>query len=238
MNLSVSLIVFLFKSYFRSYRYFPIFLCYFIGVMMLYSYRPNPVMDSYAISSVFLYFISTWLCSSFLSSMNEVQEQITSLHAGSVRTYLIGRTAMIFLLCTSLSLFAMMYPMVTNMFDQAVTWTQWLTAFAVHIEMSLLGMLIALFFNKTFVKNTSLSISGMLFVLIVTLSMQGVVNSAGSGFSLLFWVLPPAIETFSILMNYDKQSVLKSTITLSVSFAYFVLFFYIYLKLQIKKMYE
>ena len=47
-----SLIHYMLASYTRSYRYFAPMAFMLISVVFIYSYRPNPIMDSYAVTAI------------------------------------------------------------------------------------------------------------------------------------------------------------------------------------------
>ena len=53
-----SLISFLHTCFMRSYRYGPPAFVFLIGIIFVYSVGPNPVMASYAFSTIYLFIIS------------------------------------------------------------------------------------------------------------------------------------------------------------------------------------
>ncbi|MEK3884722.1 hypothetical protein [Paenibacillus sp. PL2-23] len=230
------LITFLLKGYIRSYRYFPPLLFSVISIMMLYSYRPNPVMASYSVSSIIVYFASAWVCYSFLSSIEVTHGQILSIHAGSVRTYLWGKTAAICFCCLIIDLFALLYPVATHMFEETVSAQQLLLALIVHIELSLLGLLLALFFNYHFFKSASFTIASILLVLIVTLAREGIIEEIGESFAVVFWLLPPAYQGMELLNHYPSYPSGLILITLSYPLVYFCMLYYLYMFLWKRRM--
>lgn len=230
------LVNYLLKSYIRSHRYFPAIVFFLLCIMILYSYKPNPVVETYALSAVFLYIISAWICYSFLNSTNRIHGQIISLHAGSIRTYLIGKIVMVCMLCFCLCILAVLYPLATNMFDEPLTLKMWLLALAIHFEISLLGIIIPLFFNRSFIKSGSFSISCILIILVITLAKNGIIETYGSWLIYLFWLMPPAFQMINMFSAFDNYSSLSIFASLFFPILYFMVCVLIYLKLQQKRM--
>ena len=202
----------------------------------MYSYKPNPIMETYALSAVFLYLISAWLCYSFINSTNPIQGQIISLHAGSVRAYLIGKIVMVSVLCCVLCLVAVIYPLATNMFNEPVTLKIGVLALAVHLESSLLGIAIPLFFNRTFIRSGSFAVSCILMILVITLAKGGIVEAFGLWLEYLLWILPPTFQLIDMLSNFEIYSTLEIIAALAIPIVYCFVFFWLYLKLQPKRM--
>lgn len=232
----IHLITYMLKSYSRSYRYFPPLIFCLLGIVLVYSYRPNPIMESYAITSIVIYLISAWFCYSFIHSMDETQGHILILHSGSVRTYLIGQMVTVLICCFLLSLFALFYPITMNMFDETVRVYQLLLALLVHVELALLGILVALFFNKSFYQSARFSIAMIFIVLIITTVKDGVIKDFGAGLAFLFWLLPPASQTFNLLIHVDAYSNARIVASLIHPLVYFVLLFSMFIWLWKKRM--
>lgn len=75
-----SLIAYFLRSYTFSQRYFAPVAGTLIAVLILYSYKPNPVMNSYAASAVMLFVGCAWLGLSFLNHEQAVQRQVAVVH--------------------------------------------------------------------------------------------------------------------------------------------------------------
>ncbi|WP_339248955.1 hypothetical protein [Paenibacillus sp. FSL P2-0136] len=63
-------------SYTVSQRFFGPVAGVIIAVLILYSYKPNPVMSSYSATAVFLFIACAWLGLSFLNHEQAVQKQV------------------------------------------------------------------------------------------------------------------------------------------------------------------
>ncbi|WP_258202462.1 hypothetical protein [Paenibacillus endoradicis] len=111
-----------------------------------------------------------------------------------------------------------------------------LLVLAVHLEISLLGIIIPLFFNSSFIKSGSLSVSCILMILAVTIAKEGIVETLGSWTIYPFWVLPPAFQMINMLSNYENYSAGSIVTVLFVPMLYFSVCIWIYLRLQQKRM--
>ncbi|WP_423479094.1 hypothetical protein [Priestia megaterium] len=77
-----ALIRYHFITYIKSYRYIPPLALYIISLCMNYTYRPNPVLDSFFNTALFLFFLTTWFTMSLFHAEDSSQEVITKLHVG------------------------------------------------------------------------------------------------------------------------------------------------------------
>lgn len=193
-------------------------------------------METYSLSALFLYIVSVWICHSFMSSTNRIHGQIISLHAGSIRTYLVGKIVMVCVFCLCLCVFAVLYPLATNMFNEPITMQFLLLVLAVHLEIALLGIIIPLFFNRSFINSGSFAISCILVILVVTIAKDGIVETFGSWLVYPFWILPPAFQMINMLSNFEEYSSLSIFSTLFYPMLYFSVCVCIYLRLQPKRM--
>jgi hypothetical protein len=197
------LAAYLLAVFLRSHRYFPPLLVFLIGLMLLYAARPNPVMGSYAASSVLVYFVSAWFGAGFCGAIGEAQEHIAAVHAGSVRKYLAGKTMAVITCGWLISLAAVVYPVAAGSFDEPVRAGDWLTALLAHVELSLLGGLAALLLSQPIIRKGSLAAASLLLVLMLSVVRNAVLSEIGGGFELLFVLLPPAAPLVDRLINPD-----------------------------------
>lgn len=75
------LIGYFLHSYTVSQRFFGPVAGVIIAVLILYSYKPNPVMSSYSATAVFLFIACAWLGLSFLNHEQAVQKQVVIVQA-------------------------------------------------------------------------------------------------------------------------------------------------------------
>lgn len=106
------------RSYSVSQRYFGPVAGIIIAVLILYSYKPNPVMNSYSATAVFLFVASAWLGLSFLNHEQAVQRQVVIVQLRSARRYSLGAILTLALFTLLLALAIVMYPVVAGSFNE------------------------------------------------------------------------------------------------------------------------
>jgi len=204
--------------------------------MLLYTARPNPVMGSYAASSVLLYVVSAWIGTGFCGAIGEAQEHIAAVHTGSVRKYLIGKTMAVFACGLLLSLAALIYPVAAGSFDERVRAGEWLTALLAHVELAVLGGLAALILSQPVIRKGSLSAAMLLLVLILSIAHDGILKEIGGGFAPLFIPLPPVAPVVDRLINPDADLSMQNAAVWIWPLVYGGVLYVLYLRLAEKKM--
>ncbi len=170
-----ALIRYHFITYIKSYRYIPPLALYIISLCMNYTYRPNPVLDSFFNTALFPLF-SNHLVYDVAVSRGRFQSR--SYYKTSCRgkrtKYFMSKLITCVLLFTFLSAVSIAYPVLLDMFEVDISTKQMVFGFIIHWTFSLLGMSIGLVFTRDVVREGSLSWFGPLFILIVTLAAAGV----------------------------------------------------------------
>lgn len=164
-------------DYIRSYRYFASYLIYVVIVPILYTYKPNPVLSSYAISSAILFVVAAWLGFGYVRNEDETQEQVTYLHVQSPIFYYISKIMFLWLVSFPLALYAIVYPIVFQMFDRPVTAGDLLTALSSHAGLGLLGIAVALLLHPRLIAKTSTAVSYLFLIMIVSLAQKGIMDA-------------------------------------------------------------
>jgi hypothetical protein len=234
--MNAGLVWYLVYGYLRSYRYFPPLLVFLIGLMLLYANRPNPVMESYAASSVLVYFVSAWIGAGFHGAVGDAQEHIAAVHAGSVRAYLAGKTLAVFACGLVLDLAALVYPVAAGSFDAPVRAGEWLTALLAHIELSALGGALGLLLSHPIVQKGTHATAALLLVLILSIVRDGILAEIGEGFAPLFVLLPPAATLVDGMMNPDMATGMRSAAVWAWPLAYGGALCWLYARLAERKM--
>lgn len=114
-----SLIAYMLRSYTRSQRYFGPLAGIVIAVQILYSYKPNPVMNSYAATAVMLFISCAWMGLSFLNHEHPVHRQIAVVHLRSAVKHSVGGILSLAFLTLLLDLILVIYPWVTGHFAES-----------------------------------------------------------------------------------------------------------------------
>ena len=196
-----------FRNYFKSYQFIPPILFFVIWIIIQYLYKGQPILSSYASSSIGLLIISCWLTISIwnLESLNEKYLLFTQLE--SKLLFLISKWFFI-------SLF---YPLILNRFSEDITLNQYIIALTLHIVVSIIGMLIStLIHNINFLsyKYTFLFIA---LIIIVSLSRPSLVQSY-SLLNYILWAVPPIGDLITLFKSDtpDNAMLLIKTFTIFI----------------------
>ncbi|KXY43355.1 hypothetical protein NST86_29185 [Bacillus sp. FSL L8-0199] len=221
------------QDYIRSHKYFPPISTFFILIVVNYTYKPNPVISSYAITALILYIISSWICVSFLSLDSPVQKQIMTLHIKSSNRYYISKLISVWLISIVLAVFAFLYPIIFNMFNEPVTIIVGLVSLVNHIALATLGISVASLFSKWIVDNPVNSYGGLAITVMTSIGAIGIYDLLPSTFKNIVWVIPPAVSTQTTLIHWSGKSILELSLFPFIwVFIYSVLILYLFLKLS------
>lgn len=232
---NLPLLRYLLASYTRSYRYFAPIAFMFISVLILYSYKPNPVMDSYAVTSTLLFIGCAWLGTNFLNHDQGRQNVLLILHTGSSKIFYATQYAVLALIGSIISLATVLYPMMTGMFDESVGLSRFLIALMAHILLSGLGAAIALFFQSGWIENQGRASGLMLILIVLSIAGLSIADSLPSAIRIVVYLLPPASLMIDMLMHVDQRGIVRSLYTLLITFGYTVVLLTIYLKASLAK---
>lgn len=194
------------RDFLRSQKYFPPLLIFILLILVFYTYKPNPVIDSYAVTSLMVYVISAWICVSFLALDSPVQRQLMILHVGGKTRYYIGKLLAIAITSTIIIVFAFLYPIIFGMFKENVSLTVGFISLLNHFMLSLLGISVASVFSKVLMESTINSYGGLALTMTVSFTTIGLYEVLPALFKNLVWVLPPAIITQKPLMNWNGET--------------------------------
>ncbi|GAB6931404.1 hypothetical protein JCM10914A_53870 [Paenibacillus sp. JCM 10914] len=229
------LIKYMLASYTRSYRYFAPIAFILISTLFIYSYRPNPVMDSYAVTSAILFIGSAWLGLNFLNHDQGRQAMLLIIHAGSAKRYYCAQYLTINLITVALYFFALVYPILTGMFDRPVTGNDLLLGFLGHALLALLGVTLSLFFQFGWIENQGRAAGMLLIVMICSLAGQSVVNKLPVALEFVPYLLPPVSVMINMMIHNEGSLTLTVILTCVYCLLYSVALLVIYMTLSIRK---
>lgn len=222
-------------DYLRSHKYFPPISTFIILIFIFYSYTPNPIIDSYAVTAIIVYIISAWLCISVLSLDTVVQRQLMILHVGGKNRYYLSKLISVWLISLILTLYAFIYPIIFGMFDESVSLTIGLVSILNHVILSTLGISIASLFSKIITENAINSYGGLALTTIISLAALGVYDALPSYLQNIIWIIPPATSTQTPLFNWNGDSVLDLSLFPFIwIIIYSLLLLYLFVKLAKK----
>ncbi|HAM81823.1 hypothetical protein [Ornithinibacillus bavariensis] len=202
-----NLVKYILHNYFRSNRYFPLLAIFIMMIFISYSYKPNPIVDSYSITALYLFFISALLCVSVFSTESSVQKDVTLIHTGSVPVYYLSKLLSVWLISFVLVLFAFLYPIIFGMFGESVTLQVGFFTFMNHLLLASLGICVGSFFTKDFMKSTINAIGGLWFVLLLSIPFDSLAEMLPVLVRPILWILPPSIHTIKSLESWNQTTV-------------------------------
>jgi len=220
------------QDYIRSHKYFPPISTFFILIFVYYTYTPNPIIDSYAVTALILYVVSAWLCISVLALDPPVQRQMMILHLGSLNRYYLSKLISVFLISIILAVYAFVYPIVFNMFNETVTLTISLVSLLNHILLGILGICVASLFSKVITESVVNSFGGLSLIIVISLAALGIYDTLPSFLKSIVWIIPPVASTHPVLINWNGESILGLSIFPFIwIIIYSMLLLYLFLKL-------
>lgn len=195
------LIGYFMRSYSVSQRYFGPVAGMIIAVLILYSYKPNPVMSSYSATAVFVYAGCAWLGLSFLNHEHAVQKQVVIVQLRSARRYSLGAILTLVLMILLLAVPVVLYPVVTGSFVEPAGLQRILLAYAGHVLLGILGSSLALYLQSSWVPRRSYAAGIMFIVLILSISAGKLAELIPR--PLVQVLLPPVYPVMDKLMNAE-----------------------------------
>lgn len=199
------------RYYQQSYRYIAPLTLYLIAVLFLYAITPNPIMDSYALTSTLLFFISAWFCYGFIDLEDETQQTLTFLHSRNLTLLYALKLLYIWLFTLPITAFTILYPIIFHKFVHTPSLQQSFLAFICHLASALLGISLAAWFNKKLFRTSLMSFFGLCLVLSITLGGQGIIEQTSP---YLAWLIPPYRIILFLLSDVPKTGSTLSWIEL------------------------
>lgn len=196
----------------------------YVGFLLfIYTISPNPVMESYAFSSVWLFIVSAWIVWGFADLEPETQQSVTALHAGSAVAYHLSKLLLMGAVGMLLASFAVMYPALAGKLERWPAPEEWLAAACVHIAMFLLGMGIALWFTDRGFGRTAASLPALIGVLVLSLASAKAIAPLPDSMAFVRWLLPPAGILSEVLTQLEHDKAWLTISALMYALAYAVL---------------
>ncbi|MNC09502.1 hypothetical protein D3C75_571250 [compost metagenome] len=223
-------IVYMLRSYTRSQRYFGPLAGIVIAVLILYSYKPNPVMNSYAATAVMLFISCAWMSLSFLNHEHAVHRQIAVVHMRSAAKHSAGGILTLAFLTLLLDLLIVLYPWVTGHFAESPGGYRLILALIGHGLLGMLGVAIALFFQSSWIQKGSHATGMLLAIVVLSLGGAQISESLPGIFHFLIWLLPPVTPVMEAMMKADTLSLAELLGSFAQALVYITLLigFYLY----------
>ncbi len=189
-------------TYIRNFKYVPPVSLYLMMLIINYTYRPNPIMDSYSFTSLILFFMMGWITITIFHSEDPRQSQITLFHAKSIERYHISLFLNCLLFGLGLSVLSVMYPVVFGAFGNELRLLHIIMGLLNHFCVSLLSISLTVFFVRELTRNRGNTWWGVLTVLIGTFVIA-IIKAYILKIKGLIWLLPPLHLSLEIMEMSD-----------------------------------
>lgn len=205
----ISLMRYQLLNYARSYQYFPPFSIFVLCLVVNYTFTPNPILDSFSLTSIMLFFLMGWFTITLFHTEDEGQKTITCFHTNGSGRYHISLFTIGILIALSLNLVSIIYPTVIQAFAKTPSLTQLLLGFLAHFCLAILGMALSALFTRELVNSKQNTWWGVLSILLLTLVLATVKDSILQ-IKGLIWLLPPLHLSLEIMNSGDQLKTIPS----------------------------
>lgn len=224
--------------YKRSYRYLVPTISVVSFILFLYMVGPNPVMESYVLTSLLLFVIAAWLSYSYIDMEDETQQVITVLHALSLKKVILGKLLYLSLYLVPLTCLAVLYPVVAGRFDRTPELHELIISFTAHQIAGMLGVAIAAWFTARLFASRLLALFVLITVIVLSIAAEGLAEQLPAGFALFVWLLPPTRLITNLFTNYEQMSVASQLLAIGAPLAYILILVTLYIWLMHRKRFD
>lgn len=133
------------------------------------------------------------------------QYQLLVLHAGGKRKVVLAQLICALIMQFGLTAITVLYPAVTGMFGRLPSAGEWIMAWAGHLALSLLGLSLSVFFQKSYIPMLSRSMPPFIVVLLLSLVQGSLSGRLPESIQWLVKILPPAFYPVREMMLYEQS---------------------------------
>lgn len=186
----------------RSMTFIPPVFIYLAWIFILYAYKNTPILSSYGVSSIALYFCMTWIMMAIFSLETESEKHILFTHLAGKKKYLIGKWLTAFICMLPLALFAILYPLAAGSFHGEMTAGLLTMAIYSHSVFAIFGIIVGTLFTATTLAMKKYAWLSAVFVLVVSLAAKPLVEAI-SVLKWLIWIFPPIFRVIGYMGDED-----------------------------------
>ena len=195
-------------SLIQSLKFIPPVVIFLAWIFILYAYRGVPILSSYAVSSISIYLIITWITMSIFTLDEESEKHILISHLGKKLSYLFGKWLTILVVTIPLLLFAIFFPIITKSFNGNMSIKLYAFAFYSHFVFVIFGILVGTLFSATKLATKKYAWLSAALIIVVSLASKSIIERA-MFFKWILWIFPPV---FKVIGNTgDEDQVLINT---------------------------
>ncbi|WKU12439.1 hypothetical protein [Staphylococcus devriesei] len=196
------------KNFVRSYKYIAPLATFFIILVVIYFYSNQPVLSSFASTSMILLFISAWLTSIIVNLDSIEEKHLLFTQLKSKNAYLTGKLLFTCLILLPIVFCAILYPIITMRFEYWPSLSEILIGLYLHLVITIVGIILTTLINS--IPTLSNKFIWLLIVLIFLISILKVtIIQAIPVLKFILWIFPPISELL-MLLNQSSNKIFDS----------------------------
>ena len=200
----LSFVHYQFLSYVRSLKFIPPLVIFFAWVFILYAYKGVPILSSYAVSSITMYLIMTWITMSIFTLDDESEKHILITHLRRKRSYLFGKWLTILVIIIPLLLFAVFFPIITDSFNKEMSLKLYIFTFYSHLVFAIFGILVGTLFSSTKLATKKYAWLSSVLIIVISLASKSIIEMMTFS-KWILWIFPPV---FKVVEYMDEDQLL------------------------------
>lgn len=198
-------------SFVRSLKFIPPVVIFLAWVFILYAYKGVPILSSYAVTSIAMYLIMTWITMSIFTLDAESEKHILISHLRRKVNYLLGKWLTILIVIIPLLLFAIFFPIIAGSFKGFMSIKLYAFAIYSHLVLSTFGILVGTLFSATKLATKKYAWLSAVFIIVISLASKSIIDIA-MFFKWILWVFPPVFKVIGYMEGEDQVLINKSLI--------------------------
>lgn len=190
-------------SFIRSLKFIPPVVFYFAWIFILYAYKNVPILSSYAVSSIAIYLIMTWITMSIFTLDEDSEKHILISHLRSKLSYLYGKWLTLLVIMIPLLLFAVFFPIITESFRGNMSLKLYIFTFYSHLVFVIFGMLVGTLFSATKLATKKYAWLSSVFIIVVSLASKSIIEIMAFA-KWILWIFPPVFKVVGYTEGEDQ----------------------------------
>ncbi len=216
----ISMFSFLHTCFMRSYRYGPPTFVFILGIFFVYSVVPNPVMESYAFSTSFLFVVACVLCYTIIDLETPSQEAVTMIHSGSLYRLYLSKLLYSWIFTIPLALYAVLFPAIFHKFYRNPSFEELFMSLLYHLSISWLAVSLTCWFSSKFIRSRVTSFLMLSLLVVITFSATPLENLLPERLKYAILLFPPLNKTLNVLSDYDDTAFIVKISAIGASLLY------------------
>lgn len=198
-------------SFVQSLKFIPPVFMFLAWIFILYAYKGVPILSSYAVSSIALYLIMTWITMSIFAMDEESEKHILISHLRRKVNYLFGKWLTTLIIMIPLLLFAIFFPIIAGSFNGNMTIELYTFAIYSHLTFSAFGIGVGTLFSATKLAPKKYAWLSAVFIIAVSFASKSIIDKV-LFFKFILWVFPPVFKVIEFMDGVDQVLINKPLI--------------------------